>query len=63
MGDIISLYQLYAWGVKLFICGKPATPAMVAEHIVREDEIYMPDFYFNDKGDLSEIRYDKITDR
>ncbi len=53
----VSLEMLYEWGVKLFISGKPATPKMVTEFLLRNRNYYMPDFAYDEEGNLDEIRY------
>jgi hypothetical protein len=48
-------------GIKLYIDGKAATLEEIARRCVNEGKnMYMPDYVLDDKGKLTEIRYDKV---
>jgi len=51
-----TVFKLYERGVKLYICGVPATPQMV-EGFMQQNSDCMPKISFNEKGDISEINY------
>ena len=55
------LKAIKAWGVKLNICGKAASPEDVAKILVRENNGYMPDFIYGEDGNLDEINYDRVV--
>jgi hypothetical protein len=49
-------------GIKLYIDGKTATLEEIAFRCVNEGKsMYMPDYVLDDKGRLTEIRYDKVV--
>lgn len=58
---LTRLETVTKWGVKLYLCGKLASPEAVAKCIVRESETYMPDFVYDDDGNLDEVRYDRVS--
>lgn len=47
-------------GASLYLEGKTCTPEDIARHCVNEEMSYMADYVWNEKGKLTEIRYDKI---
>lgn len=49
-------------GIELYLDGRPASPDRIVERFVREDTVYMPDFVIDDKGILTQVRYDKIME-
>ncbi|MCR4933956.1 MAG: hypothetical protein K6A29_07135 [Lachnospiraceae bacterium] len=56
--DITSkIYDMYEWGAKLFISGKPATPQMVEDLVKREGNERMPMICFNKNGEITEILF------
>ena len=56
--DITSkIYDMYEWGVKLFISGKPATPQMVEDLLKREGNKRMPMICFDKNGEITEILF------
>ncbi len=61
MTNIEILDQLYRWGVKLFICGVPATPHKVEECLLREGDSYVPGYIFGEDGNIAEICYRKVS--
>lgn len=54
---------IYAWGVRLVLCGKPTTPEGLAELICGGKDIYITGFVFDSEGNLTEVRYDRAGDR
>lgn len=49
-------------GTEFFLEDRPCSPEEVAEMYFGENMIYMPDYIMNEKGEVVQIRYDKITD-
>ena len=56
------LEDMYLWGVRIFICGKPATPESVAECICGGGNLFTASFMYGTDGNLSEIHYDLMGD-
>jgi len=52
-----KIYDMYEWGAKLFISGKPATPQMVEDLVKREGNERMPMICFNKNGEITEILF------
>ena len=48
-------------GIALFLEGEPATPVEIAGKCVGEDCCYMADYVIDDKGVLTELRYDRVS--
>lgn len=49
-------------GVALYLDGEEATPERIAGlYAVRESMIYMPDYVTDEKGVLTELRYDRVN--
>ncbi|MBQ8326318.1 MAG: hypothetical protein IJX86_04535 [Lachnospiraceae bacterium] len=63
--EIISRLNYFAQkGVQVYLEGKLTTPEEVAEqYFVAEDCVYMPDYVLSDKGQLKEVRYDKVKQK
>lgn len=49
--------NLYDIGVKLYICGKPATPEMVISYVLQDISNVMPEFFYDKEGRLNEVRF------
>lgn len=47
-------------GARLYLEGKQSTPEAIVRCCVNEEMSYMPDYVLNDRGKLTEVRYDKI---
>lgn len=48
-------------GVKIFLEGQPSTPQEVVEKLmVREDQVFMPDYVTDLNNRLVQIRYDLV---
>ena len=48
-------------GVDLYLEGKPSSPEEIAKkYFVCEDAVYMPDFVTDEKGKLTQVRYDRV---
>ncbi len=48
-------------GVRLYVDGTPTTSEYIAQNCVKEDALYMPDYVTDHKGNIKEIRYDRVT--
>ncbi|MDR0220021.1 MAG: hypothetical protein LBI54_01290 [Lachnospiraceae bacterium] len=49
-------------GIKLYIDGESATPDEIAFRCVNEKRaVYMADYVLDERGELTEIRYDKVV--
>lgn len=48
-------------GIALFLEGEPSTPVEIAGKCMHEDSCYMADYVLDDKGFLTELRYDRVT--
>ncbi len=49
-------------GIPLFFENVPSTPYEIANNLlVRENEVYMADFVRDDRGNLTQIRYDHVV--
>ena len=55
------LKRMTGQGVDLYLEGKPASPEEIARrYFVCEDAVYMPDFVMDEKGKLTQVRYDRV---
>lgn len=48
-------------GIALFLEGELSTPGEIAGKCVQEDSCYMADYVIDDRGYLTEVRYDKVS--
>ncbi len=49
-------------GIPLYFDNVPSTPLEVVNNLsVRENEVYMADFVRDDRGHLTQIRYDHVS--
>ena len=48
-------------GIKLYLNGVPSNTEYIVQNCVREDTMYMPDYITDEKGNIKEVRYDKIS--
>lgn len=48
-------------GIKLYLNGVPSNTEYIVQNCVREDTVYMPDYITDEKGNIKEVRYDKIS--
>lgn len=48
-------------GIKLYLNGMPSTTESIVENCVREDTVYMPDYITDERGNIKEVRYDKVS--
>lgn len=48
-------------GIKLYLNGMPSTTEYIVENCVREDTVYMPDYITDERGNIKEVRYDKVS--
>ena len=55
-----NLERAVQGGTSLYLEGKRSTPEDIVKCCVNEDMSYMPDYVWNERGTLIEIRYDKI---
>lgn len=56
-----SLKEISNQGIALYLNGETSTPDEIADHCVNDEGLYMPDYIMDDKGLLTEIRYDKVV--
>ncbi len=56
-----NLEVMYRNGIALFLEGELSTPLEIAGKCVREDGCYMADYVIDDRGYLTEVRYDKVS--
>lgn len=55
------LKKISGQGVDLYLEGKPASPDEIAKKFfVCEDAVYMPDYVMDERGRLTQVRYDKV---
>ena len=47
-------------GVELFVDGQETAPDEIVRRCVCEDSVYMPDYVLDEKGDLEQLRFDKV---
>lgn len=57
-----SLENVRRCGVELFLEGEPSSPGEIAGKCIGEDCVYMADYVLDDRGSLTQLRYDKISD-
>ena len=48
-------------GVELFVDGRAALPVEAAAKAVRENSPYMADYVLDDRGDIEQVRFDRVT--
>lgn len=48
---------LYENGVKLYYCGKPATPELIDRFVTKNKSFIMPDFVYDEEGNIKEIQF------
>ncbi len=59
--NLLSTLSYYAnHGIKLFVQDRPASPEQTVMTVMEEGESYMADYVDDDKGSLSEIRFDRV---
>ena len=57
--------EKYFWkfqqkGTELYVDGEKVSPSKAAEYAVREESPYMADYIIDDRGEVSQIRLDKV---
>ena len=58
---LLSTLSYYAnHGIRLFVQNRPASPEQTVMTVMEEGGSYMADYVNDDKGDLSEIRFDRV---
>lgn len=57
MNIYMRLADMYEWGVKLYLNGKPATPEMVYNQVLQKEAFCMPKISYDAEGKVSEISY------
>ncbi len=50
-------------GVRLYLDDESSTPQDIARQCVNEEMSYMPDYVWDELGELTEIRYNKICSK
>ncbi|MCR5025689.1 MAG: hypothetical protein K6A90_15370 [Lachnospiraceae bacterium] len=59
--NLLSTLSYYAnHGIKLFVQDRPASPEQTVITVMEEGGSYMADYVDDDKGSLSEIRFDRV---
>ena len=58
-----NLTNISEQGVALYLNGKASTPDEIAACCVNDEMLYMPDYVIDDKGAVTEVRYDKVVFR
>ncbi len=59
--SLLSTLSYYAnHGIKLFVQNRPASPEQTVMTVMEEGGSYMADYVDDDKGSLSEIRFDRV---
>ncbi|MBQ7724240.1 MAG: hypothetical protein IJT63_01410 [Lachnospiraceae bacterium] len=59
--NLLSTLSYYAnHGIKLFVQDRPASPEQTVMTVMEEGGSYMADYVDDDKGSLSEIRFDRV---
>lgn len=56
-----NLEVMHRNGIALFLEGEMSTPVEIAGKCVQEDSCYMADYVIDDRGYLTEVRYDKVS--
>lgn len=59
---LTRLKKIQRWGVKLYLGGELSTPQEIAKCLVKEDCNYVPDFYYDDEGNLNEVHYENVKE-
>lgn len=57
------LTQLREQGAVLFVDGRRALPTEAADKAVQEDSLYMADYVLGDRGNIEQVRFDRVTCR
>ncbi len=58
---MMTLGKYHNNGIPIFFEDKPSTPQDVVNFMmVREDEVYMPDYVTDSENHLIQIRYDRV---
>mgnify|MGYP004678079211 CR=1 FL=1 len=50
-------------GTKLYLDGRSVSPKEAARRTVREESPYMADYIIGEDGTVSQIRFNRVTDR
>ena len=63
--EIYSRLSYFAQkGIMLYVDNRAVTPEEAMKcYELHEDHVYMPDYIFNERGMLQELRYDKVDKR
>ena len=62
--DFLSTLSFYANnGIRLYVQDEPVSPEQTVMAVMEEGSDYMADYVDDENGDLSEIRFDRISDR
>ncbi len=61
--SLLSTLSFYANnGIKLFVQDRPLSPEQTVQTVMEEGTSYMADYIDDDRGILSEIRFDRVDD-
>ena len=47
-------------GTELYVDGERVSPSQAADYAVREESPYMADYILGDRGEISQVRLDKV---
>ncbi len=47
-------------GTELYVDGERVSPSQAASYAVREESPYMADYILGDRGEISQVRLDKV---
>ncbi len=61
--SLLSTLSFYANnGIKLYVQNEPLSPEETVQTVMEEGTSYMADYIDDDRGLLSEIRFDRVED-
>jgi len=61
--NLLSTLSYYANnGIRLFVQDKPLSPEQTVRTVMESGKSYMADYIEDDRGLLSEIRFDRVDD-
>ncbi len=61
--NLLSKLSFYANnGIKLYVQNEPLSPEQTVMTVMEEGSSYMADYVDDDRGSLSEIRFDRVKD-
>ncbi len=62
--NFLSTLSFYASnGIRLYVQDRPVSPEQTVMTVMEEGSDYMADYVDDENGDLSEIRFDRVSHR